>query len=114
MLSSVNTYPRSCTRSKRLLRLGFSDEPARDDRDHRNQDMPGKEVRGPVADDIEPPLAAQQRKQRPDEVTPQPGQPLPAVGPRDANAPARSADLGRPGIADEDDFRAERQHKERE
>src|SRR3954469_24946360 len=104
MLSSVNTYPRSCTRSKRLLRLGFSDEPARDDRDHRNPDMPGKEVRGPVADDIEPPVAAQQRKQPLDEVKRQPGQHLPAVGPLDANAPARRAGLGRPGIADEEDF----------
>ena len=35
---------RSCTRLNPLLRLGLGEEASRDDGDHRNPDVPGKEV----------------------------------------------------------------------
>jgi hypothetical protein len=41
--SCINTS-RSCTQLHPLLRLGMSDEPARDDRDHRDPDVRGEEV----------------------------------------------------------------------
>src|SRR6476469_2372211 len=55
---------RSCTRLNLLLRLGLGDETACDDGDHRNPDVPGKEVGGAVVHDVEPAVAAEPGKQQ--------------------------------------------------
>ena len=54
---------RRCTRINPLLRLGLGDDPPRDDGDHRNPDVPGKEICSAVVDDVEAPVAAEPSEQ---------------------------------------------------
>jgi len=60
---------RSCARLKPLLSLGLGNKPACDDGDHCDPDVPGKEICGVAADDVEPPVPAEPGEQ-PLEVLP--------------------------------------------
>ena len=48
---------RGCTRSHSLLRRGLGDETACDARNHRDPDVPGKEVSDAIVDGVESPIA---------------------------------------------------------
>lgn len=54
---------RSCTQLKALLRLDLGDRSTRNDGDHCNFDVLGKEVGGAVVHDVEPPVATEPSEQ---------------------------------------------------
>ena len=58
-----STSVRSCTRLNSLLRLGLCDEAAREDGDHCDPDVRGKEIRRAVVHDVEPAIEAEPSEQ---------------------------------------------------